>query len=383
MRRVILLVAVALGALAGRAAAYPQFQVSKDVACSSCHIAPEGGDLLDENGLAVAEQMSQFGTKPEFLNGLFGLPSWLMLGGDLRGATGFTQAPQKYLETFPMQADLYGSAKFLGHFHVNVTLGYRPPENGNETATSLWSREHYVMWQQHADDGFGLFVRAGRFMPIFGLRFAEHPLYTRLYGGTPLYSETYGAAVEYIDPRWEAHLTGFVEDPLIDPVAHDSGAALYAEIRPVEHAAVGVESMVTIGDDCSGCTHPHDEKVRAGVTGKYYAPAPDLMLQGEVQYVDVHVERYNTSQVVGTVMLSKFLPDGLLADLALNYYNEDVGIKGLDREAADLNVHWFATSHVELLLTTRLELVRFGAGQDTTTGAPLGSYVLLQGHYRL
>ncbi|HEX4451109.1 MAG TPA: hypothetical protein VH143_09580 [Kofleriaceae bacterium] len=382
MRALVFAIAIVC-ALAGVAAAYPQFQLSKDQTCSSCHIAPEGGDLLNENGLNVAEQISQYGTDPAFINGVFKLPAWLMLGGDFRAATGYVEAPQKYLETFPMQADIYASAKFAGHFHVNLTVGYRPPEYGNEAATQVWSREHYIMWQQHADDGFGLFARVGRFMPIFGLRFAEHPEYTREYGGTPLYSETYGAAIEYIEPNWEAHLTGFIEDPIIDPVAHDNGVAAYAEMRPIEHASVGLEAMVTVGDDCSDCAYPHDEKYRGGVTGKYYAAGPGLELEGEVQFVNVHVETYGTNQGVGTIMLSKFLPFGVMADLALDYYNEDLRIKGVDREAVDLNVHWFTTSHVELLLTTRFEAIHGTAGENTPTGGPSGSYVLLQAHYRL
>ena len=34
-------------------------------------------------------------------------------------------------------------------------------------------------------------------------------------------------------PTWsgKAHLTGFIRDPLIDPVAHDNGVAAYAEAR--------------------------------------------------------------------------------------------------------------------------------------------------------
>jgi hypothetical protein len=377
------LVTLFVVATAGTAAAYPQFQLSKDTTCGACHVAPEGGDLLNENGLNAAGEISQLGTDPSFMNGLFGVPSWLTLGGDFRGATGFVQTPQKFLDTFPMQADLYGSATFADHFHVNVTIGYRPPENGNQAATAVWSREHYIMWQQHTDDELGLFARVGRFMPVFGLRFAEHPLYTRQFGGTQLYSETYGAAVEYIDPSWEAHLTGFIMDPLIDPVAHDNGVAAYAEIRPDEHASVGVEGMVTISDDCSDCQFPHSEKYCAGATGKYFVPDADLLVQGELQFVNVHVETFGTNQVVGTVMATRFLPAGLMADLALNYYNEDLRIKGTDREALDLNLHWFSTSHIELLFTSRLELIHFGAGMTTPTGGPAGSYVLLQAHYRL
>ena len=94
-----------------------------------------------------------------------------------------------------------------------------------------------------AEASEGLYVRAGRFMPVIGLRLAEHPLYIRRFGGTQLYAETYGAAVEYVTPAWEAHVTGFIEDPFIDAVDHSNGAAAYAELRVGEHAAVGVEGM--------------------------------------------------------------------------------------------------------------------------------------------
>ena len=42
--------------------------------------------MLNENGGVFAENFSQFGTAPEFMYGKVPLPSWLALGGDLRGA---------------------------------------------------------------------------------------------------------------------------------------------------------------------------------------------------------------------------------------------------------------------------------------------------------
>ncbi len=96
VRSAILAVAtVGLIAIAsGRADAYPQFQLSRDQTCTGCHLSPAGGNLLNENGLAVAESMSQFGTAPEFFYGKIPTPSWLVLGGDLRGAAGYLQTPE-------------------------------------------------------------------------------------------------------------------------------------------------------------------------------------------------------------------------------------------------------------------------------------------------
>src|SRR4051812_14555944 len=76
---------------AGRAHAYPQFEMSKDQSCSGCHLSPTGGGPLTENGLTVAESISKFGTAPEFMYGAVKTPDWLVVGGDFRGAYGYLQ----------------------------------------------------------------------------------------------------------------------------------------------------------------------------------------------------------------------------------------------------------------------------------------------------
>ena len=68
--------------------AYPQYQLSRDPTCTGCHISPSGGGQLDENGLMVAASTATYGGKAEFMYGKLDPPSWLLLGGDLRGAAG-------------------------------------------------------------------------------------------------------------------------------------------------------------------------------------------------------------------------------------------------------------------------------------------------------
>jgi len=236
----------------------------------------------------------------------------------------------------------------------------------------LWSREHYVMWQQNEGGSDGLYVRVGRFMPVFGLRFVEHPDYTRRFGGTPLYGETYAAAVEYVTPAWEAHVTGFIEDPLIDPVVHDSGAAGYVEVRPTARFAVGGEAMVTTSDGLAG--------VRTGATGKLYFPGADALVQAELQFVHQQVHgRGAPNQLVGYLMASKFFGSAVLLDVGLGRYDENLAIAGLDRDAVDVNLHWFVTSHFELVWQNRIA----GIGIGASTGGPTGGWSLLHGHYRL
>lgn len=364
-----------VAALAGHADAYPQYQLSYDQTCTGCHISPSGGGLLNENGLGVAETMSQLGQAPKFFYGKVPTPDWLTLGGDLRGAAGYMQTPEKVLAAFPMQADLYAAAQF-SNVTLYATAGYRPAQFGNRAATTVWSREHYLMWQQNPGEASGLFVRAGRFMPVFGLRFAEHPIYTRRFGGTPLYAETYGVHVAQIDPRFEVHATGYFEDPLISTVDHNTGGAIYGEYRLTEQTQVG-------GGFKYGQTED-DKHYRYVVTAKQYIPAARLLLQTELQFVNQVIDRTPTNpdggaplQLVGYLMGTVMLTDFLMLDVGFGHFDSNIRIRDLDRDSVDLNLHYFLTSHLELVLNSRFEMLAFGGG------GPSGGYSLLQLHYRL
>ncbi|HSD91219.1 MAG TPA: hypothetical protein VLB44_27035, partial [Kofleriaceae bacterium] len=270
MRAASRIVLIAVGLLVvgvGRAHAYPQFELSKDQSCAGCHISPTGGGLLSENGMTIAESISKFGTAPEFLYGAVKTPDWIAVGGDFRGAYGYLQAPQRYLIGFPMQGDLYGNFS-KSNFSLQITAGFRPTEYNNETWTHVWSREHYLMWQSEPGAHEGVFVRVGRFMPVFGLRFAEHPVYTRRYGGTPLYSDTYGAGGSFVTDKIEAHVTAFVKDPLIDPVRHSHGAAVYAEYRVGASTLVGAGAMAEL--------YGWQRVFRGTLTAKQYLAGPDV-----------------------------------------------------------------------------------------------------------
>lgn len=358
-----------LGALGGSAEAYPQFQMSRDQTCTGCHVSPAGGGMLNENGLGVSETISKWGTAPEFFYGKVPTPSWLALGGDLRGASGYIQAPEKQLASFPMQLEAYAHATLPKGFSLYLNLGSRSAEVGNEASTHAWSREHYLMWQRPGESD-GLFIRAGRFMPVFGLRIAEHPSYVRKWGGTPLYADTYALAIEYIKPKFEIHATGFIKDPLINTPEHSDGGALLAEYRASERFSFGGEAMYTKSDD--------ESKVRGGLLAKYYLPSAETLLLFEGQYVYQDIPpRGAPNQVVAYLMASKALGSAYMVDLGLGYYNQNIRITELHREAVDLNFHWFASSHVEAILTGRFEMLAFGEG------GPSAGYALAQLHYRL
>jgi hypothetical protein len=368
MRTLLTLVASLVG-LTGVAQAYPQYQLSRDQTCTSCHVSPSGGGMLAENGLAVAEATSARSGSASFLHGALGTPSWLALGGDVRAAAGLVDNGAAGGDAYPMQAEIYASAGAHG-FSVELTGGVRMPQDGGSALHVLWSREHYAMWRQNPGSPYGLYVRAGRFMPVYGLRLAEHANYTQRFGGLPLFGEAYGAAVEYVTAGFEVHATGFVHDSIASAVEHGDGGALYAEARITEHAAIGAEAKLS--------SSPDMDMTYGGVTGKLYLEGPDVLIQAEGELVHRKLAMSGTTanQLVGYVLASHTVRDGWLLDIGAGHYTEDTKVAGLYRDCLDANLHWFTTPHLELLLTTRLELLDHGSG-------PTGGYALAQVHYRL
>jgi hypothetical protein len=365
--RLALFALAVVAALAGAAEAYPQFQLSRDKTCTGCHISPAGGGLLTENGESTAEGIAQLDHPAAFFYGKIPLPKWLSLGGDLRGTAGYIQTPEKVLAAFPMQIDLYANASLPAGLSLHATVGYRPSQTGNEGTTFAWSREHYLMWRTNPGTPYGMFVRAGRLMPVFGLRFAEHPLYTRRFGGTPLYGETYGAAVEYVGEKLEVHATGFIDDPVFDSVRHARGGAVYAELRPTDQVSIGGGGMFEDSAD--------DKKIRGTVTARYYVPGAELLVQAEGQVVNQRIEGGGAPvQLIGNVVVSRPIGTSLLLDVGIGHFDSNVRFKGLDRDCLDLNLHWFASSHIELIFNGRFELLADGDPH---------AFALLQAHYRL
>jgi hypothetical protein len=359
---------VALLGLSHRADAYPQFQLSRDQTCASCHISPAGGGILNENGLNVAETMSTFGTPPGPLHGWVETPSWFMFSGDLRFAGGLVVQHGARGAAFPMQGELDFAARGRG-FTAYATIGAQAG-TGSRPWTYVLLREHWLMWQPEENATEGLFVRAGRFMPVYGLRFAEHNFFVRRYGQTPLYGETYGAAVEYVRPAYDVHATAFVHDPLQDPIERGNGAAVYGETR-FGKSSIGVEGRYAKSQD--------DGRLAGGLTAKQWIPSANLLLEAEGQVIrqSFNAGGPSRTQVVSQLLGTWFFHDGFMLDIGLSQFDQDVSIANNDLEAFDGNLHWFATSHWELLFQNRVQTIQLGSGGRTS------GYSLVQLHYRI
>jgi hypothetical protein len=360
-----LILALAL-ALPGIASAYPQYQLGYEPTCTGCHVSPSGGGLLNENGLNVAEQTSTYGGAPEAAHGALVGPSWLQVSGDFRGAAGLVQNVGSHPGAFPMQAELNAAVHTSG-FTLYATGGFWAGHTGPDY---LQLREHWLMWQQKPGETEGLYVRVGRFTPVFGLRLVEHNDSVRRWGQTPLWSETYNAAVEYVDKVGEVHATGFVHDPWQYSSERGDGGALYGELRLGKAASIGLEARYAHGSE--------DARSTGGLTAKYWIDGAKLLFQLEGQVTHQKFAAGGSrNQLASYLMASWLVHDGWLLDFGVSQYNEDLAVKALDTEALDVNLHWFTTSHLELLLTNRIQTIVLGGG------GPTSGYSLVQFHYRL
>jgi hypothetical protein len=374
MRRIVLVVLVVRACLVpAPAAAYPQFQLQTGaVRCNQCHFAPAGGGLINGYGREEAGETISLGGDGTFLHGLWTPPSWLALGGDVRLAGILNNVGADFgtePEAFPMQADFYARAA-LGPFSVYFNVGFRgtPRPDTPPPLSRLVSREHYIMYRP---DPQGVYARLGRFFAPYGLRVAEHPTFIRRYLGFNTLEETYGVSGGYVTDEWEVHATAFVPD-FVRPVGYrESGAAAYFEMR-LGMAAIGAQARVGIADI--------ESRLQAGVVGKYLIEGPAILLLGELDVVRQHFDEVGASraQLVGYLGASTFVMRGLMAQLVLERYDEDLATKGVARTAFAASLQWFFHAHFEAYLYGRW-LIN-GAGSDDGSAAKL---LMLQVHYYL
>jgi hypothetical protein len=174
---------LALGGLAAPLSAEPMFLSRQYTRCANCHYSPTGGGLLTPYGRSLSrEELSTFGRSPggtpkgrehEFLFGALGdRLGPLSLGVSLRPSHlefDFGNGSSSSRDLL-MNADVTAALRTKG-FTFYAELGRQPRGDDPRVA----SFEHWVGYE--SEGGWG--ARAGRFLPAYGVRFADHTTFTR------------------------------------------------------------------------------------------------------------------------------------------------------------------------------------------------------------
>lgn len=241
MRRLWLVVSIVLFVLvlvlwmSGIAVAFPENIRHGYPSCASCHVSgPAGGGALTPYGRnAAATFLSTWAAKDEenLASGLVPLPSWLAVGGDQRSVIAQTSAGRRFV---PMQYD--------------AELAVSPvPELTVAGSAGLYGPDHQLEYRRlYAKLSFAdtLAVRAGRFMPAYGIGWPDHRLPTRQGLGFGEGRESYNT---------EASVTGELGEFVLTQVFGDSAAVnLLPEGQgynvDTERAGVVMRGAVYLGD---------------------------------------------------------------------------------------------------------------------------------------
>ena len=355
----------------GRAAAYPQWQLSTGSArCNECHYAPGGGGLITNYGRdAVGEELSTFSGNGALLHGVVSPPSWLAAGGDLRGAfvaNGVQDPNGAAVAAFPMQADASVRVAVPKGFSGTLSVGLLGQMRDGEspvpddsfqpaTASRLISREHYLTWQPSS---IGPYTRAGRFYAPFGLRFLEHVFYVRRDLGFDHLEETYNVSGGWTFPVWELHLTAFAPDFVRHMGSDEKGFAAYYERRlRYDRLALAAQGRIA---DAPGVT-----RYIYGGVGKFYLPPLRTLFLAELDVVHLSFDGDAVgwrTQMVGLAGLAVLPVRGLIVTALAERNQVDVKVRDDAWNALDLLVNWFPYPHVEGQVMGRLQ---FPAGGET------------------
>jgi hypothetical protein len=364
-----LAVVVLLGA--PRAEAFPQWQFSTGNShCNQCHYAPAGGGLINNYGRdAAGEDLSTFGGDGAFLHGAVPLPSWLAVGGELRGAFAAQDVQDPSGPTyafFPMQADLYLRLAFGKGFSLNATGGFRGQiRSGNDLVpeqnyqpidgSQVISREHYLMWQPASQ---GVYLRAGRFFAPFGLRPVEHFMYIRrdLFRNT--LQETYNLSGGWIEANSELHLTAFMRDYLLHVGGPENGVAGYYERELHDIAALAGQFKFGVGPDA--------KRLVLGAVGKVYVERVKTLFFAEGDFVRVIPDATQSRwQFVGAGGLTLFPVRGVMATLLGERFQDDLQVQQAEWTAATGLLSWFPYAHFEAQLMLRADIPGGGVAAKT------------------
>ena len=184
---------------ASPASAEPTFLSKQYPRCTACHYSASGGGLLTPYGRSLSrEEISTFGRQGAggvpagavrgeegFLFGALSSESPLQLGLDVRPSHLGVEVPGRAVpdRNFLMNLDLQAAWR-QGRWTAYGTVGREPARGGAGPV----SYEHWVAYQA----GDAVSVRGGRFLPAYGVRFADHTSFTREGLGLAQDDQVYG-----------------------------------------------------------------------------------------------------------------------------------------------------------------------------------------------
>jgi hypothetical protein len=317
--------------------------------CTSCHVNPAGQGTLTSYGRDFsAAKLStwRYENEENLLHGLVPLSDRFLVGGDvryvdLRRKTG----DQKFEKFFRMQTDLEAGVHF-GPVWATYAVGTTPsgPTTPKEEAEEVKTRSFAArvdLWDQH------VILRAGLFMPKFGLMLSDHTAFVRIASGLNPDGEQTQAEATYQDDRLEVTAAALVESEAFDrkgktKSGYGLGVStflrrsrfnlnLLSTTLPVEGAdvkttAVSTSAVVTATPRIYGMAEI------ARVMNTIATEVADLTSNALANYFSVHYEAYK----------------GLIPFLRYEFWDTDIVPPNTSTQRWGGGVTWYPRPHLQV-----------------------------------
>lgn len=239
-----LLLSIGIGLHAASAFAFPEMIRHNYVNCTSCHVSPNGGGVLNAYGRqSSAAALSTWGTEDEAkpFYDLLKSPDWIdtaAFGRAVQTAQSNSQVSSGYF--WWMQADLEAAARFGsgGKWTADLALGVSPDVlNGllPNGVSPLASRRQYLMYRPTDT----ISIRAGKFLVDYGIYLPDHTVATRQGIGFDEGGETYNIEYGYQGEKWSGSITADLGRPDDASLAFEKGVAAEAGWDVLDHAKLG------------------------------------------------------------------------------------------------------------------------------------------------
>jgi hypothetical protein len=227
--------------------AFPEMIRHGYVNCTSCHVSPNGGGVLNPYGRqSSVAVLSTWGGEDEAkpVYNLFTQPDWIDTGAFVRVVqTAFnnTQVSNGYF--WWMEGDLEAAVHFGPDkkWTFDLALGISPDVlNGllPKGASPLASRRQYLMYRLSDTNS----VRAGKFLADYGIFVPDHTIATRQGVGFDEGSETYNIEYGYQGEKWSGSVSADLGRPDDSSLLMEKGAILTGALNLSDHDKVGWSS---------------------------------------------------------------------------------------------------------------------------------------------
>ncbi len=225
--------------------------------CIACHVSPSGGGALTEYGRALSKDLLStwsYENEERVGHGLLGpLPAWLQIGGDQQFIQIYKNNPLvTEAKNFWMENELEAALR-VGQFYLDSNIGL---QRGPATTPHLYdviSSRHYLGYY-FTDE---LSIRFGKFLPAFGLNFANHTILSRRPLGFDQGMERMDLEAAYFGEKYDVFLTallgkadveGAAIESLLDPSIDERGFSISSSRWIFEKFKVGASFLFANAD---------------------------------------------------------------------------------------------------------------------------------------